>query len=97
MPMSAYGLAGGTRPEEKDDRSERRLVVKYSLVLMLARCMAQNFRSTHQAKNRCCGVLAVLGVCIGACLPVAIGWNGQSHGGFWQLAQARRTQWRSTV
>ena len=67
------------------------LVVKYSLVLKLACRMAQGFRFSHQAKNRCCGVLAVLGVCMGACLPVAIGWNGQSHSGFWQLAQAEDT------
>jgi len=36
-------------------------------------------------------ILAVLGVCLGACLPIAIGWNGQSHSGFWQLAQAENT------
>ena len=65
--------------------------MKYSLVLMLARCMAQNFRFTYQAKNRCCRVFAVLGVCMGACLPVAIGWNGQSNSGFWQIAQAEDT------
>jgi len=28
---------------------------------------------------------------MGACLPIAIGWNGQSHSGFWQLAQAEDT------
>ena len=28
---------------------------------------------------------------MGACLPIAIGWNGQSHSGFWQLAQAENT------
>ena len=65
--------------------------MKYFLVLRLARRMAQNFRFGHQAKNRCCGVLAMLGVCMGACLPVAIDWNGQSQSGFWQLALAEET------
>ena len=65
--------------------------MKYSLVLMLARHMRQNFRFSHQAKDRSGGVLAVLGVCMGACLPIAIGWNDQSHSGFWQLARAEDT------
>src|SRR6516165_5644005 len=77
--------------QKKNDRSERRFVVRYSLVLMLARRMTQNFRFSRQAKDRSCGVVAVLGVCIGACLPIAIGWNGQSHSGYWQLAWAEDT------
>ena len=65
--------------------------MRYSLVLMLARRMTQNFRFSRQAKDRSCGVVAVRGVCMGACLPVAIGWNGQSNSGFWQIAQAEDT------
>ena len=65
--------------------------MRYSLVLMLARHMTQNFRISHQAKDRSRGVLTVLGVCMGACLPIAIGWNGQSHSGYWQLAWAEDT------
>jgi uncharacterized protein (DUF302 family) len=57
-------------------------------ILMLVRHMTQNFRFSHQAKDRSRGVLAVLGVCMGACLPIAIGWKGQSHSGFSQLARA---------
>jgi hypothetical protein len=69
--------------QKKNDQSERRFVARYSQVLMLPRRLTQNFRFSHKAKDRSRGVLAVLGVCMGACLPIAIGWNGQSHSGYW--------------
>jgi len=70
--------------------------VKYSLVLMLARCMAQNFRFTYQAKNRCCRVFAVLGVSWVLAYRLRSVGTASRIADFGNLLR-RRTQWRSTV